>query len=82
MKNLSGTTISLINRKPFLDYLQGHISSSDAAVQFINPNEFSEITLRPFNLSDVDDLMEWTTDEKVSRFCLWDTYSSREQGID
>ncbi|KAH7842426.1 hypothetical protein Vadar_005213 [Vaccinium darrowii] len=91
MKNLSGTTIptvSFIDRQPLLDYLlQGHVSSSSssaaaAASQFINPDEFSEITLRPFDLSDVDDLMEWTTDEKVSRFCIWDTYTSREQGVD
>ncbi|KAH7842207.1 hypothetical protein Vadar_002667 [Vaccinium darrowii] len=45
-------------------------------------DEFSEITLRPFDLSDVDDLMEWTTDDNVARFCSWDTYTSREQGID
>lgn len=88
MKNLSSTTIptvSFIDRQPLLDYLlQGPVSSSSSAVasQFINLDEFSEITLRPFDLSDVDDLMEWTTDNKVSRFCIWDTYTSREQGID
>ncbi|KAH0748914.1 hypothetical protein KY290_028146 [Solanum tuberosum] len=32
-------------------------------------DEFTEITLRPIELSDVDDFMEWATDEKVSQFC-------------
>ncbi|PSS33856.1 Acyl-CoA N-acyltransferase protein [Actinidia chinensis var. chinensis] len=45
-------------------------------------DEFSEITLRPFDLSDVDDFMEWATDDKVTQFCTWDSYTSREQAID
>ncbi|XP_057489113.1 uncharacterized protein LOC130775046 [Actinidia eriantha] len=44
-------------------------------------DEISEITLRPFDLSDIDDFMEWATDEKVSHFCIWDTYTSREQAM-
>ncbi|CAL5416133.1 unnamed protein product [Camellia sinensis] len=45
-------------------------------------DEFSEITLRPFDLSDTDDIMVWATDNKVSQFCTWNTYTSREQAID
>ncbi|CAI9118438.1 OLC1v1020009C1 [Oldenlandia corymbosa var. corymbosa] len=45
--------------------------------------ELSEtITLRPIELSDVDDLMVWFTDERVSQYCVWDTYTSKEQAID
>lgn len=40
------------------------------------------ITIRPVELSDVDDLMVWLTDDQVSRYCLWDTYTSREQALD
>ncbi|GFS36724.1 acyl-CoA N-acyltransferases (NAT) superfamily protein [Actinidia rufa] len=47
-----------------------------------NHDEFSEITLRPFDLSDVDDFMELATDDKVTHFCTWETYTSREQAID
>ncbi|XP_058212170.1 uncharacterized protein LOC131324279 [Rhododendron vialii] len=47
-----------------------------------NHHEFSEITLRPLDLSDIDDFMEWATDDKVSQFCTWDTYTSREQAVD
>jgi RimJ/RimL family protein N-acetyltransferase len=45
-------------------------------------NEFSEITLRPLDLSDIDHFMVWAADDKVSRFCSWETYTSKEAGID
>ena len=41
-----------------------------------------ELSLRPLDLSDIDDFMVWATDDKVSRFCTWDTYTSKEAGID
>ncbi|XP_016444312.1 uncharacterized protein LOC107769600 [Nicotiana tabacum] len=44
--------------------------------------EFTEITLRQIELSDVDDFMEWATDEKFSRFCIWDTCTSKDQALD
>ncbi|KAL3505939.1 hypothetical protein ACH5RR_031321 [Cinchona calisaya] len=40
------------------------------------------ITIRPIELSDVDDFVVWLTDDKVSRYCTWDTYTSREQALD
>lgn len=42
------------------------------------PRPSNSITLRPFDLSDVDDFMVWATDDRVSRFCSWDTYTNRE----
>lgn len=45
-------------------------------------DEFTEITLRRIELSDVDDFMEWATDEKVSQFCTWDTYTCKDQALD
>lgn len=42
----------------------------------------SKISLRHFNRSDADDLMLWATDERVTRFCRWDTYTFREQAIE
>ncbi|KAK1323895.1 hypothetical protein QJS10_CPA02g00372 [Acorus calamus] len=47
-----------------------------------NPSAPPEITLRNFNLSDIDDLMVWATDDLVSRFCSWDTYTRREDAVD
>ncbi|KAL1333261.1 hypothetical protein AAHE18_11G086800 [Arachis hypogaea] len=44
--------------------------------------DLAQISLRPLQLSDVDDLMVWTTDEKVPKFCTWEPYSSKDQGID
>ncbi|KAH6769915.1 hypothetical protein C2S52_014718 [Perilla frutescens var. hirtella] len=44
--------------------------------------EFPTITLRKISLSDVDDFMAWASDERVARFCIWDTYTSKEQAED
>ncbi|XP_057450252.1 uncharacterized protein LOC130741387 [Lotus japonicus] len=41
----------------------------------------NQISLRPLQLSDLDDVMVWTTDEKVAKFCTWETYTSKEDGI-
>ncbi|CAK9160691.1 unnamed protein product [Ilex paraguariensis] len=42
-------------------------------------DEFSDITLRPFDRSDVDDFMVWAKDEKVSKFCTWEPHISKEE---
>lgn len=44
-------------------------------------NELFNITLRPLGLSDIDDFMVWGTDEKVARFCTWEPYASKEEGL-
>lgn len=43
--------------------------------------EFSSISLRPMDLSDVDDFMVWASDDKVTHFCSYGPYTTREQGI-
>lgn len=43
--------------------------------------DYSDITLRLLDLSDMDDFMVWATDDKVSKFCTWDTYSSKEDAM-
>ncbi|CAL8989670.1 unnamed protein product [Prunus brigantina] len=43
--------------------------------------DFPMITLRPLELSDIDDFMVWATDEKVPRFCTWEPYASKEEGL-
>lgn len=44
--------------------------------------DFSKISLRPISVSDVDDFMVWGADERVSRFCIWDACTSKEQAED
>jgi RimJ/RimL family protein N-acetyltransferase len=46
-----------------------------------NSIDLTQIRLRPFNLSDLDDLMVWKTDEKVDKFSFGEPYTSKEQGI-
>lgn len=41
----------------------------------------SGISLRPLTLADVDSFMVWATDSEVTRFCTWDPYQSKEEGI-
>ncbi|WJX54635.1 hypothetical protein P8452_40496 [Trifolium repens] len=43
--------------------------------------DLTEITLRTLLLSDLDDLMVWTTDEKVAKFCSWEPYTSKDDGV-
>jgi len=43
--------------------------------------DLTQISLRPISLDDVDDVMAWTTDEKVARYCTWEPYTSKEEGI-
>ena len=47
----------------------------------VSEADFSMITLRPLELSDIDDFMVWATDEKVARFCTWEPYASKEDGL-
>lgn len=41
-----------------------------------------QITLRPFKISDVDDFLAWAGDDTVTRYCRWDTYTSRDGALE
>ncbi|KAK9137392.1 hypothetical protein Sjap_007986 [Stephania japonica] len=41
----------------------------------------SPIYLRRLTLSDVDDFMVWASDDLVSRFCRWDTFTSKDDAL-
>ncbi|GMJ01902.1 hypothetical protein like AT2G32030 [Hibiscus trionum] len=41
----------------------------------------NNLSLRPLDVSDIDDFMVWATDNKVTRFCTWDTYTNKEDGL-
>lgn len=41
-----------------------------------------EISLRPFEISDVDDFLTWTSDENVTRYCRWNAYTNRDDALD
>ncbi|KAH6821589.1 Acyl-CoA N-acyltransferases superfamily protein [Perilla frutescens var. hirtella] len=40
-----------------------------------------KITLRPIKVSDIEDFMVWASDERVSHFCTWETYTSHDQAL-
>ncbi|XP_051125691.1 uncharacterized protein LOC127247745 [Andrographis paniculata] len=39
------------------------------------------ITLRPLQIADADDFFKWYSDEKVSQFCSWNTFTSKEAAV-
>ncbi|XP_044498257.1 uncharacterized N-acetyltransferase p20-like [Mangifera indica] len=46
------------------------------------PVEFWEISLRPLELSDIDDFMVWARDDKVTSFTSYGPFSRKEEGIE
>ncbi|KAK2647045.1 hypothetical protein Ddye_022240 [Dipteronia dyeriana] len=56
--------------------------SLQSKVKESRDDEFSSISLRPLDLSDIDHFMVWATDEKVTRFCAGEPYTSKEKGLD
>ncbi|XP_027102432.1 uncharacterized protein LOC113762930 [Coffea eugenioides] len=43
--------------------------------------DLSRITLRPFRLSDADDLLLWAGDDRVTRSIRWKTLASKEEAL-
>ncbi|KAK4414525.1 putative N-acetyltransferase YoaA [Sesamum alatum] len=39
------------------------------------------ITLRPFKLSDADDMLEWAGDDRVMRSLRWKTLTSKDEAV-
>lgn len=37
-------------------------------------------TLKKFTSTDIDDFMEWATDDEVTKFMMWNSYTSRRDG--
>ncbi|XP_054822640.1 uncharacterized protein LOC129320962 [Prosopis cineraria] len=44
--------------------------------------DLAQISLRPLLLSDADDFMVWATDERVTKFCSWEPYTSKDAAVD
>ncbi|KAL5541539.1 hypothetical protein UlMin_009249 [Ulmus minor] len=57
--------------------MEDNSSSSDDHGDF----DFSRISLRPFDLTDIDDFMEWAADDQVNRFSNRTPYFTREVGL-
>ncbi|KAK6791002.1 hypothetical protein RDI58_010083 [Solanum bulbocastanum] len=41
----------------------------------------SRISLRPFRLTDADDILLWASDVRVTRFIRWDTLTTKEEAL-
>ncbi|XP_050117588.1 uncharacterized protein LOC126595287 [Malus sylvestris] len=40
-----------------------------------------EITLRPYRLSDAEDFLKYTEDEKLTQFTRWNTFKSKKEAL-
>lgn len=38
-----------------------------------------QITLKTFTSTDIDDFMEWATDDEVTKYMMWNSYASRSE---
>ncbi|KAL8481690.1 hypothetical protein ACS0TY_027998 [Phlomoides rotata] len=59
-----------------------NIKSSSQERRKVGDIKQSMITLRPIHFSDIDDFMAWATDDRVTKFCTWDSYTSKDQSLD
>ncbi|KAF7806887.1 putative N-acetyltransferase [Senna tora] len=59
--------------------MEGTISSKEDTNTSI---DLTQITIRPIEDSDADDLMVWSSDEEVTKFCTWEPYTSKQNAID
>ena len=41
----------------------------------------SQITIRPFKITDVDDFILWAGDDQVTRNLMWETITSKEEAL-
>ncbi|KAI3675923.1 hypothetical protein L1987_85519 [Smallanthus sonchifolius] len=48
----------------------------------MNPSSSpTNLTLRPFRLSDADDFLQFAGDEQVTRFLRWETLTTRDEAL-
>ncbi|WJX14683.1 hypothetical protein P8452_04904 [Trifolium repens] len=61
--------------------MEGTTSYSKSEAKEESGVDLTQISLRPISLTDLDDLMLWTSDEKVAMYCTWEPYTSKEEGV-
>ncbi len=48
-----------------------------------NYNQYEQtLNLKTFTSADIDDFMEWGTDDEVTKYMMWNSYASREAAVD
>jgi len=40
------------------------------------------LNLKTFTSADIDDFMEWGTDDEVTKYMMWNSYASRQAAVD
>lgn len=58
-------------------FLNLKVASIHQVVMTENKQQEQTVTLKAFTLVDIDDFMEWATDDEVTKYMMWNSYTSR-----
>ncbi|KAK2980615.1 hypothetical protein RJ640_011423 [Escallonia rubra] len=85
---LESLNISNKIRFPLRDLVESGLSISNLRISCTHSTENrlmevnpSEITIRPYKASDVDDFMVYAGDDRVTQFTRWNTFTSRNEAL-
>ena len=53
------------------------IEPQNQVIMFEHEQQKQVVSLRPFSSMDIDDFMEWATDDEVTKYMMWNSYTSR-----
>ena len=56
----------------------GEIMSHSVFASTIQSQE-AKMSLKTLSSADIDDFMEWATDDEVTSYMMWDSYKSKEE---
>lgn len=57
------------------------VDSSQQVHHGKHTNKEPTITLKKFTSENIDDFMTWATDPEVTKFMMWNTYSSGSEAM-
>jgi RimJ/RimL family protein N-acetyltransferase len=63
-------------------FLNTQIESTNQVLMSKYKQQEQATTLKTFTTADIDDFMEWATDDEVTKYMMWNSYTSRSDAED
>ena len=63
-------------------FLNTQIESTNQVLMSKYKQQDEATTLKTFTVADIDDFMDWATDDEVTKFMMWNSYTSRSDAKD
>lgn len=63
-------------------FLSTQIESNNQVLMSKYKQQDEATTLKTFTSADIDDFMEWATDDEVTKYMMWNSYTSRSDAED